>query len=98
MSEYFLENDSSLADLRQRVVGGRRLNEILERGVQRGELDRNKLTQRIANLPADLIRHEIIMTHKPVSKKVIEEIVDTIFLPLVASAAAKSTAPRARRA
>jgi hypothetical protein len=31
----------------------------------------------------DLFRHELLMTLKPLSDKTIEEIVDTIFLPLV---------------
>jgi hypothetical protein len=35
------------------------------------------------NLPLHLLRYEAIMSRKPVSKKTIEEIVDTIFLPLV---------------
>jgi AcrR family transcriptional regulator len=82
MSEYFLETGSSIADLRQRVVGDGRMKEVLDRGVKRGELDQSKLTRRISTLPVDLIRHEVIMTHKAVSRKVIEEIVDTVFLPL----------------
>ncbi len=87
MSEYFLETGSSLADMRRRIIGDGRMKEILERGVRRGELDRSKLTPRIASLPLDLVRHELIMTHKPVSRAVIEEIVDTIFLPLAARSA-----------
>jgi AcrR family transcriptional regulator len=87
MSEYFLETGSSLADMRQRIIGDSRMKEILERGVRRGELDRRKLTPRIASLPLDLVRHEVIMNHKPVSRAVIEEIVDTIFLPLAARSA-----------
>jgi AcrR family transcriptional regulator len=84
MSEYFLETGSSIADLRRRIIGDGRMKEVLERGVRRGELDKSKLTPRISSLPLDLVRHELIMTHKPVSRAVIEEIVDTIFLPLAA--------------
>ncbi len=91
MGDYFLETDSNLADLRRRIVGDGKLKEVLhrgvsdvlQRGVERGELDQSKLTPRISTLPIDLIRHEVLMTHRPVSKKVIEEIIDTIFLPLV---------------
>jgi hypothetical protein len=32
---------------------------------------------------ADLFRHELLMTLNPFSDKTIEEIVDTVFLPLV---------------
>jgi AcrR family transcriptional regulator len=87
MSEYFLESNSSIADLRQRIVGVGRMKEVLARGVKRGELDKSKLTPRISTLPVDLVRHEVIMTHKPVSRHVIKEIVDTVFLPLVATRA-----------
>lgn len=91
MGDYFLETDTNLADLRRRLVGDGKLKEVLhrgvgevlQRGVERGELDQSRLTPRISTLPIDLIRHEVLMTHRPVSKKVIEEIIDTIFLPLV---------------
>ena len=80
LSEYFIETNASLADIRNQVIGDGALKEVLVRGVARGELRR--LTSRISSLPADLVRHELIMTHKPVSRELIEEIVDTIFLPL----------------
>jgi hypothetical protein len=39
--------------------------------------------ERVARLPLDLIRHELILTHRPPSSETLEEIVDHIFLPLV---------------
>jgi hypothetical protein len=51
--------------------------------VDRGEIDRSKLTPRIASLLPDLLRHEVLMTLKPVPNAVIAEFVDDIFLPLV---------------
>jgi len=83
MRDYFVETNSSLADLRSRLEGRRTVEEVLQRGVRRGEIDPGKLTKRIASLPLDLVRHEVFMTHKPVSRAVIAEILDTIFLPLV---------------
>jgi hypothetical protein len=59
------------------------VNEILQRGVRRGEIDPSKLTKRIASLPLDLVRHEGLMTQKPIPRAVIAEILDSIFLPLV---------------
>lgn len=59
------------------------LEKVLDRGVQRGELDRDKITPRNLTLPLDLLRYEAIMNRKSASKRSIEEIVDTIFLPLV---------------
>ena len=83
MRDYFVETNSSLADLRNKLGGSRTVDEILQRGVRRGEIDPSKLTKRIASLPLDLLRHEGFMTHKPVPKAVIAEMLDTIFLPLV---------------
>jgi AcrR family transcriptional regulator len=85
MSEYFSETNTSMADLRTSVLRGNQsqLAVVLARGVDRGEIDRSKLTPRIASLLPDLLRHEVLMTLKPVSNAVIAEFVDDIFLPLV---------------
>lgn len=58
-------------------------NTIMRRAVERGEVDSVKLTDRIVRLPADLVRHEFLMTSQAVPDSDIAEIVDTIFLPLV---------------
>ena len=55
---------------------------VLDRAVARGEA-RDDIQPRVARLPLDLLRHELILTHRPPSKKTSEEIVDEIFLPLV---------------
>jgi AcrR family transcriptional regulator len=85
MNEYFSETNTSMADLRTSVLQGDKsqLAVVLARGVDRGEIDRSKMTPRIASLLPDLLRHEVLMTLKPVSKAVITEFVDDIFLPLV---------------
>jgi len=87
MREYFVETNSNLDDLRselrKKLGDSRPFDEVLQRGVQRGEIDPSKLTKRIVSLPLDLLRHEGFMTMKPIPKAVIAEILDTIFLPLV---------------
>lgn len=85
MSEYFSETNTSMADLRKSLFQGAhgQLDVLLARGIDRGEIDQSKLTPRIASLLADLLRHEILMTLKPVPSAVITEFVDDIFLPLV---------------
>lgn len=74
-----------LSELRQRLGNRDLVAQILERGIARGEIDAKRLTPRIASLPADLMRHEVIMTSKPISERAIAEILDEIFLPLVAA-------------
>jgi AcrR family transcriptional regulator len=88
MNDYFVETNSSIADLRAKMVGDSKFHEVLRRGVARGELDQSRLTSRISSLPLDLLRHEVFMTRKPVPDNLIVEIVDTIFLPLAAAKAA----------
>jgi AcrR family transcriptional regulator len=85
MGEYFAETNTSLADLRAKVLQGHRslVDLVLARGIDRGEIDPGRLTARIASLPVDLVRHDVMMTLKPVPNAVIAEFVDTMFLPLV---------------
>jgi len=57
--------------------------EILARGIERGEIGAEKLTPRLAALPFDLVRYQLMVLRLPLSAQDIEEIVDRIFLPLV---------------
>ncbi len=58
------------------------MRSILERAAERGEA-RADVPDRVARLPLELLRHELILTHRPPSKAATEEIVDQVFLPLV---------------
>lgn len=83
MTEDLTDAKSSFAGVREEVTSGRSIRAILDRGIERGEIDADRLTPRIVALPTDLARHEILMTFKPLSDEVILEIVEEIFLPLV---------------
>lgn len=85
MGEFFAEERMAFADLRQELLGRRRskLDDILDRAIARGEIDPSALTPRIRTLPIDLMRHEVLMTLKPIPRETVEQIVDEIFLPLV---------------
>jgi AcrR family transcriptional regulator len=82
---FYQQTGSSLADLRVSVQGGRDaiLEEVIQRAIDRGEIQPEQVTERIARVPVDLFRHELLMTLRPLSDEAIEEIVDTIFLPLL---------------
>lgn len=56
---------------------------ILQRGVGRGEVRPDAVTKRIAMLPTDLVRHDLLLRYRAVTAKNMNEIVDDIFLPLV---------------
>jgi hypothetical protein len=49
------------------------------RAGERGEIDLARLTPRVANLATDLLRHELLMTHRPVPRRTIVEIVLPLF-------------------
>ncbi|SFB87434.1 transcriptional regulator, TetR family [Nocardioides terrae] len=85
LGSYFEESGTSPADLRDVILDGGTtvMDALLDRAVQRGEIDGARLTPRIRDLPFSLFRHEVLMTLRPVPQKVMEEIIDTIFLPLV---------------
>lgn len=61
------------------------MRQALARAAARGEA-REHVPERVARLPLDLIRHELIFTHRSPSSETLEEIVDQIFLPLVTPA------------
>lgn len=86
LGPYFQETGTSPQDLRTLLLGdGRTMVEIIvDRAVARGEVDPARLTARRRTLAFDLLRHEALMTLAPVSDEVIDEIVDDIFMPLVA--------------
>lgn len=56
---------------------------LYEQAAARGEIGTERLSERVKSLPFDLLRHEILTTYAPVPDQVLEEIVDTVFLPLV---------------
>ena len=87
MGEYFTETGRTPADIRAEFLSGRHqpfsIDKVLRRGIERGEIDADRLTPRIATVALDLLRHELLMTLQPVPVETITEIVDEIFLPLV---------------
>jgi AcrR family transcriptional regulator len=79
--------DSGLtpSEVRSRMLGNQpRLSDaIFRRAHERGEIDLERLPASVLAMPFDLIRHDLVMTLKPVGEKRIVEIVDELFMPLV---------------
>jgi hypothetical protein len=57
---------------------------ILQRAADRGEIKLD-ISARVAMLPVNLFRHELLKSSTRVAKRTLVEIVDDIFLPLVAT-------------
>lgn len=85
LGPFFQETGTSPRDLREAILGHRATTAeaVVDRAVERGEIDAERLTPRLRTLAFDLYRHEALMTLAPVPDEVIEEILDEVFLPLV---------------
>ncbi|MGH3277702.1 MAG: TetR/AcrR family transcriptional regulator C-terminal ligand-binding domain-containing protein [Trebonia sp.] len=84
-ADYFDATGLPPSDQRERILVGTpsRMAAIIERAVERGEIEPGRLSPRMASLPVDLVRHDVILTRAPVPDDTLTEIVDRIFLPLV---------------
>lgn len=82
---YHADTGEGIAELRDAFLSGRSsaMQTILERAVERGEVDPARLTPRVVAVPFDLYRQELLMTLKAVPDTVAESILDEVFLPLV---------------
>ena len=79
------QTGTGIAELRDAFLSDRSrpMQQILDRAVERGEVDPTKLTPRVTEVAFDLYRQEMLMTLKAVPDEVAESIVDEVFLPLV---------------
>ncbi|MFT4212258.1 MAG: TetR/AcrR family transcriptional regulator [Microbacterium sp.] len=86
LAEYFRETGTTFSDLRERILPADMrptLEVIAARAVERGEIPDRPRPARVLSLPFDLLRHEMLMTQRPVADGVITAIVDDIWLPLL---------------
>jgi AcrR family transcriptional regulator len=82
---FYREANTNLADLATFVQGGRdsALEEVLAQALARGEIQPGQVSDRVARVPVNLFRYELMATLQPVPDEVIEDIVDNVFMPLV---------------
>lgn len=69
---------------RTRQGGGDTMTELLERAARRGELDPSRIPARVAALPVTLVASEMLISLRAPSRAAVTEVVDEVFLPLVA--------------
>ncbi|MBS2537267.1 TetR/AcrR family transcriptional regulator [Catenulispora sp. NF23] len=73
------------AEVREKVLtpGSSWSEGIYARAQERGEINLATTPAAVLTMPFDLMRHELLMTHKPIPAERIAEIVDDLFMPLV---------------
>jgi AcrR family transcriptional regulator len=73
------------AEVRAQILGDRPpwSDAIFRRAHERGEIDLDRLSPTVLEMPFDLLRHDMLMTLKRVPDERITAIVDDLFLPLV---------------
>jgi AcrR family transcriptional regulator len=74
------------AQVREKILADRPLHsdQIFARAHERGEIDLDRIPPAVLTMPFDLIRHDMLMTHKPIPPERVLAIVDDLFMPLVA--------------
>jgi AcrR family transcriptional regulator len=75
------------AEVRARIIVDRPIwsHEIYRRAHERGEIDLDTIPAAVLSMPFDLMRHDLIMTLKPMTEDRMTAIVDELFLPLLAA-------------
>ncbi|MFI9596487.1 TetR/AcrR family transcriptional regulator [Nonomuraea sp. NPDC052265] len=88
LADYFRDTGTSLTELRDTLLPpghATAFETIVGRAVERGELPGVPRSSRVVNLPLDLLRHDMLVTMRRVPDESIIEIVDEVWLPLLAA-------------
>jgi Tetracyclin repressor-like, C-terminal domain len=74
------------AQVREKIMADRPLwsDQIFARAHERGEIDLDRIPPAVLTMPFDLMRHDMLMTYKPIPPERVLAIVDDLFVPLVA--------------
>jgi len=82
------------AQVREKLIADRPMWswEIYRRAHERGEIDLDRIPPVVLSMPFDLMRHDMLMTFKGIPEERVLEIVDDLFMPLIA--ARDTSAPR----
>jgi AcrR family transcriptional regulator len=79
------------AQVREKLIADRPLwsLEIYRRAHERGEIDLGRIPPIVLSMPFDLMRHDMLMTYQPIPEERVLQIVDDLFMPLIAAASCK---------
>ncbi|MCE0767454.1 TetR/AcrR family transcriptional regulator [Pseudonocardia kujensis] len=86
LADYFRETGTTFNHLRSHLRPADQtppFARLVDRAVERGELADIRRSERVVNLPFDLVRHDMLMSMDAVPDETIVEIVDAVWLPLL---------------
>ncbi|MFR9803759.1 TetR/AcrR family transcriptional regulator [Pseudonocardia sp. RS010] len=86
LADYFRETGTTFNRLRNHLHPADEtppFARFVDRAVERGELADMPRSERVVNLPFDLVRHDMLMSMGAVPDETIVEIVDAVWLPLL---------------
>jgi len=74
------------AQVREKILADRPLQsaQVITRAGERGEIDPDRIPPAVLAMPFDLMRHDMLMTYKPIPPERVLAIVDDLFMPLIA--------------
>lgn len=74
------------AEVREKILTDRppQSAQVFARAHERGEIDLGRIPPAVLTMPFDLMRHDMLMTYKPIPPERVLAIVDDLFMPLVA--------------
>lgn len=74
------------AEVRARLIADRPIwsHQVYRRARERGELG-DSVPEAVLAMPFDLMRHDLLMTLKPITPERVQSIVDDLFLPLLSA-------------
>ena len=75
------------AQVREKIMADRPLwsTQVFARAHERGEIDLDRIPPVVLTMPFDLMRHDMLMTYKPIPPERVLAIVDDLFMPLAAA-------------
>lgn len=75
------------AEVREKILADRTLSsdQIFAQAHERGEIDLDGIPPAVLAMPFDLMRHDMLMTYKPIPPERVLAIVDDLFMPLIAA-------------
>jgi len=76
------------AEVREKLISDRPLSssQVFLRAHERGEIDLDAIPPAVIAMPFDLMRHDLLMTLKPLPRERVLQIVDELFMPLIEAA------------